>query len=382
MHSYIRWVRDIDREFEAAKTINGTIERDWIHAAGDGNDPPDGRWHEITLATAEHDLINGGGGADVIFGGAGNDRLIGGGGRDTLNGGEGYDAADYRTVVVPMTVNTHTGTVIIGGEATDTLVSIENITAGLADDLLLGDRSRNRLAGRGGDDTIYGYNARDELLGGDGNDLLIGGRGWDLLMGGKGDDIYQNPISDRYGIDTIIEAPDEGIDTILSDNSCSLLDYPNVERLDLTVNFDTFADSNLNGTGNNLDNFISGNPYNNILDGGLGNDTLNAGPGADTLIGGRGNDVMHGGTGPDVFRFGPANTGSDTIRDLDPSLDRFDLSGGVFTDLRIIGHDTRLFHDGGAILIRGVTGLSLDDWNALLVTATLAASGPSTDYIG
>ena len=59
----------------------------------------------------------------------------------------------------------------------------------------------------------------------------------------------------------------------------------NVENLTLTG---TLA---INGTGNVLDNVISGNGAANTLTGGAGNDSLDGGAGNDTMIGGTGNDV-------------------------------------------------------------------------------------------
>ena len=54
----------------------------------------------------------------------------------------------------------------------------------------------------------------------------------------------------------------------------------NVENLILT------GTSDINGTGNALNNYLTGNDSNNILDGGNGNDALNGGVGSDRLIGG------------------------------------------------------------------------------------------------
>ena len=69
----------------------------------------------------------------------------------------------------------------------------------------------------------------------------------------------------------------------------------NVENLALA------GSSNLNGTGNDLNNRITGNNGNNRLYGGLGNDLLQGKIGNDTLYGGDGHDTLDGGVGADTL---------------------------------------------------------------------------------
>src|SRR5262245_15654095 len=64
----------------------------------------------------------------------------------------------------------------------------------------------------------------------------------------------------------VIENPSEGIDTVNSGTNYVL--PGNVENLALT------GVSNINGTGNTLDNAITGNIGNNTIDGGVGNDNM------------------------------------------------------------------------------------------------------------
>lgn len=59
----------------------------------------------------------------------------------------------------------------------------------------------------------------------------------------------------------------------------------NVENLTLT------GTAAINGTGNELDNYLKGNSASNVLSGGGGADRLNGGAGADTMIGGAGDDT-------------------------------------------------------------------------------------------
>ena len=211
--------------------------------------------------------------------------------------------------------------------------------------------------------TITGTEQNDELIGTEdadtldglaGDDYLDGGAGADVMAGGQGDDTYVVDDAD----DTVIEAADEGIDTVFSSVTYSLA--PDVEKLYLV------GDADINGIGNELGNEIYGNNGNNglfgneaddLLDGGAGDDLLDADGGNDTLNGGSGNDILRGGTGDDTYVFG-MGYGSDTaiddggsdrvlfdesVRPSDVSLQRFDADGDGNEDLVValnFGEDT------------------------------------------
>lgn len=132
-----------------------------------------------------------------------------------------------------------------------------------------GNESNNFLTGNIGLNSLYGYS---------GNDTLKGGLGSDSLFGGLGNDWYV--LSDLS--DQITENPGEGRDIVLSPFSYTL--PANVENLILAGN------SNLDGNGNDLANFITGNMGNNNLYGYSGHDTLKGDAGNDNLFGGTGND--------------------------------------------------------------------------------------------
>ena len=112
----------------------------------------------------------------------------------------------------------------------------------------------------------------DILLGNDLANILDGGKSDDAMAGGKGDDTY---IVDNVE-DVAVEMAGEGTDLVKSSVSFTLGD--NVENLTLTGNND------INGTGNDLDNIITGNVGANRLDGKGGNDKLDGGAGADTYV--------------------------------------------------------------------------------------------------
>lgn len=234
-----------------------------------------------------------------------------------------------------------------------------------------------RATGGRGNDRLVGNDAANLLTGNDGNDSLAGKDGVDTLRGGAGDDTYIGP-----GGDIIVELEGGGIDTVRSNETYSLEPLAFVENLTL------LGAGNIDGRGNAAANTIIGNDSANLLIGALGNDSLSGGAGSDTLAGGKGNDTMEGGAGADRFQFAASNAGTDTIAGFQTSADRFDLSGGQFSGASESGGNTTLLHAGGRILLTGVTGLSLDDWNALVVapaarqqTAAEAApdAGPAFD---
>jgi Ca2+-binding RTX toxin-like protein len=124
------------------------------------------------------------------------------------------------------------------------------------------------------------------------------------LIGGLGNDTY---VVDNV-LDVVNEDNSLGIETVQTSVNWTLGN--NLENLSLT------GTSNLNGTGNGLNNTINGNTVNNILTALDGNDVLNGGAGNDTLVGGMGKDTLTGGTGADSFTFNAANEGIDNIRDF------------------------------------------------------------------
>jgi Ca2+-binding RTX toxin-like protein len=127
-------------------------------------------------------------------------------------------------------------------------------------------------------------------------DTLIGINGADILIGLAGNDTYTvNNVGD-----IVIEALNAGTDLINASISYTLPN--NVENLTLT------GSSNINGTGNSLNNTLTGNSGNNTLTGGIGSDIF-------------------------VFQFGQSPvSGADRITDFAIGTDRIDLlssSGGV-----------------------------------------------------
>jgi Ca2+-binding RTX toxin-like protein len=142
-------------------------------------------------------------------------------------------------------------------------------TAG--NDTLIGTSGNDLLDGLAGDDVLQGLGGNDTLLGGGGNDLLDGGTGDDRMTGGIGNDTY---VVDNVG-DVVTENANEGMDTVQSSITYTL--GANVEILTLT------GSAAINGTGNALNNILTGNSAPNIVTGGVGNDTYYIAAG-DTVV--------------------------------------------------------------------------------------------------
>ncbi|MBB2699252.1 UNVERIFIED_ORG: Ca2+-binding RTX toxin-like protein, partial [Rhizobium esperanzae] len=240
---------------------------------------------------AADNVITGGTGFDQLDGKAGADTLIGGAGDDT------YTVDSFGDVVVEAT----DGGVdrILTALTAYSLAGIANV-----ENLVLLSNGNSTGTGNSLDNTITSAAGNDTLSGGAGNDTLDGGQGTDSLTGGTGNDIYVI----RDAGDTIIENADEGIDTVQTYLTGYTLGA-NLENLTYRGPW-VFG---FVGTGNNLDNVITGGGAADTLSGGAGDDTLDGWAGADTLIGGVGNDtyiINNAG----VLVTEAANGGIDTVR--------------------------------------------------------------------
>jgi Ca2+-binding RTX toxin-like protein len=162
-------------------------------------------------------------------------------------------------------------------------------------------------------DTLTGTAANDTINGFGGNDTINGGAGNDTMAGGTGNDSY---VVDS-ALDVVVELVGEGIDSVSSSVTTTL--GANVENLTLT------GTAAINGSGNTLDNILTGNSGANVLSG------LD---GVDTLDGGLGNDSLTGGVGADRFNFSTtpnATTNRDTLTDFVQGTDRIGLSRAIFS---------------------------------------------------
>ena len=263
--------------------------------------------------------------------------------------------------------------------------------------------------GGNGNDVIDGSQALRASLGGSlGDDTLIGATGGILvqLYGGEGNDTYVLPST---GSNNVHEHANEGIDTIQTDASSfnlgASINYANIENL-------TFIGSGaFSGTGNALDNVISGGGISDTINGAGGVDTfranyagysvsipvaitastssvsaglatvatltnverldITAGSGADSLTGGAygdrfdsssGNDTLDGGAGADTLIGGAG----DDLYIVDSALDVVtELAGGgadtirtalnVYT-LTAANVENVIFTGAGAVTLTGNSG--------------------------
>ncbi|MCW2922591.1 MAG: alkaline phosphatase, partial [Thermoleophilia bacterium] len=234
---------------------------------------------------------------NYLEGGAGNDTLTGGGGTDTMEGGNGGD-----TFFLDSNGDVANDS---GATGVDTVNSTANVTMGAGIENLI-------LSGTGDTDG-FGNELNNSLTGNAGANLLDGGLGADTMTGGAGDDSY---VVDNVG-DVVTDLVDGGYDTLLVRLGSYTLGA-NIEDL----YFD--GTGAFNGTGNDLDNYISG---------GEGNDTLSGGVGFDWLEGWLGNDTLTGGAGDDTFFFTatPGAANADRIMDFQLGFDWIALDASVFT---------------------------------------------------
>lgn len=182
-------------------------------------------------------------------------------------------------------------------------------------DVLHGNAGDDVLHGGGDNDTLFGDADDDTLFGDLGDDRLDGGAGADTMKGGAGDDIY---VVDNVS-DVVDDVVAGGTDRVESSISYDLNDANHVENLTLT------GFNNIGGTGNGGDNVITGNSGLNVLSGGGGNDTLNGGGGGDRLDGGSGSDVMRGQGGNDTFVIN-SSSGTDSLIDGGDDTDTVESS--------------------------------------------------------
>ena len=230
-----------------------------------GTDAIDGTGNEL------NNILTGNSAANVLTGGAGADTLLGGAGDDTYgvdNVGDvvteqANDGTDTVQSRVSFTLGANVENLVLTG--TDAIDGIGNEL----NNILTGNSAANVLTGGAGDDTYVvgtgdtvveaandgtdlvqsdgswtlGANVEQltltgtDAIDGIGNELnniltgnsaanvLSGGAGADTLLGGAGDDTYVVGAGD-----TVVEAANDGIDTVQSDASVTL--GANVENLD------------------------------------------------------------------------------------------------------------------------------------------------------
>lgn len=356
---------------------------------------------------ASDNIITGNSGINTLDGAAGNDTLIGGLGADKLIGGLGDDIYYVDNTNDVIVENSGEGTDSVNSSATYTLSSdVENLTltgsaaisgyGNASANTIIGNTGNNILDGKAGADTMIGGAGSDTyfvddagdvvtegvgqgidlvqstvtysiganiekltltgtgnidgtgnslnnlITGNSGNNVLDGATGNDTLVGGLGNDTYyiDGPT------DIVIEALNQGTDTIITSNSYTL--GANVENLTLT------GTGNLNGNGNTLNNVILGTSGNNILDGGAGADSLTGGLGDDTYYVDNSGDVIteNSGEGTDLVYASASCTLSADVENLTLTGNGAINGTGNASDNTIIGN-------AGINILNGAAGNDL-----------------------
>ena len=376
------------------ENVRGTQNGDTITGSSAVNDIRGNDGNDTIDALGGNDTIRDGNGNDIVNGGTGNDTFIMGRGADTLNGDAGNDTFDYSTGF-----DTTTVTDVDGGSGTDSftfvgfggdydvnlnggemrrisddlllvnLTSIENLSAGSGDDILIGNSSDNVLNGGGGDDIIDGGFGLDTMDGGTGNDTMdvsffSSTYIWNMTTGvtnftgetainfenaitGAGDD----EITGTSG-DNIIDGGDGG-DILDGAGGTDTLSY---SRSNAAVSVDLGSNIAVGGhaDGDTISSFenligsdfgdqLEGTTGANVIDGGDGNDTINGDSGNDTLNGDDGNDTINSGSGNDIMNGG---AGDDLLEGAN-GVNVYNGDAGDDT-LQILGFTAGNTFDGGA----------------------------------
>ncbi|MFM1843003.1 MAG: hypothetical protein RLZZ490_1741, partial [Cyanobacteriota bacterium] len=276
-----------------------------------------------------------------ITGNRGNNALDGKAGADTMIGGVGNDTYTVDTVGDVVIENINEGSDRVNASVSYTLsANVENLT-------LLGTTNLNGT-GNGLNNSLTGNSGNNILTGLAGNDRLDGKAGADTMIGGLGNDSY---TIDNVG-DIVTENLNEGRDSVRTSVDYTL--SANIESLTL------LGTTNLNGTGNDLNNSLTGNSGNNSLTGLDGNDRLDGKAGADTMIGGLGNDSYTIDNVGDVI-IENLNEGTDSVRTtvnytLSANVENLTLSGSA--NINGTGNDlkNRITGNTGANILNGGAG--------------------------
>jgi Ca2+-binding RTX toxin-like protein len=242
--------------------------------------------------SSHNDTITGDGLNNILEGQIGNDNIKGGAGSDGLNGGDGNDTLDGGTGADNMQGGFNNDTYVVdnandfvdeaGASGTDTVKSSISFSL-VASAKVKGAFEHLTLTGAANINGT-GNGLANTLTGNSKNNVLNGGANADTMKGMAGNDTY---IVDNAG-DIVDETGGSGTDTVNSAVSFSLVTSSKVkgtlENLTLT------GTGNINGTGNDAANKLTGNSGKNELKGAGGNDTYVVGTG-DTVI-----EIAGGGT--------------------------------------------------------------------------------------
>jgi trimeric autotransporter adhesin len=253
---------------------------------------------------------------NTLSGANGNDTLDGAAGDDTMKGAEGSDT--YIVDKAPDTLSGATGDVVT--ETGSIVTEVDTVKSSIAsytltdsvENLTLTDSAAN---GTGNDlkNTILGNAANNQINGAGDNDNMTGGAGNDIYFVNTPGDLVTE-LAEHVNGNTTVPG---GTDTVKSAVNYTL--GSNVEKLVLD------GTSDINGTGNTLDNTLTGNTGKNTLSGGTGSDIMAGGTGDDTYIVDKAADTVSGALGDTVSETSALATEIDKVE----SSVNFTLGGNL-----------------------------------------------------
>jgi Ca2+-binding RTX toxin-like protein len=326
----------------------------------------------VNLATGVSDLNNNAAGADStlvsiesVFGTAGNDVFTGGdashapdslgngttenfrpgGGNDTITGATGngvFTRVDYGSSTSAVTANLGTGSASDGFGGTDTLVRVDAVFGGSANDVLNGGGLER--SGSGGFFEQFRGNAGNDTINGAGTDTVLGAAGSDRVNYGNS----PGAVIVNLGATPYVVAGDTVPGGAARDGF-------------------GFTDTLLN-----IDQ-VTGSAFNDRLVGGADNHRLIGDAGNDTLVGGAyGVEASYQNATSAVTASLATGTASDGQGGTDTLAEITDLRGSDFSDtLTGDSADNRLAGEAGADTIDGGSGIDF----ASYVSTPLANGG-------
>lgn len=267
------------------------------------------------------------------------------------------DAADGSTDGVISLENANTVVVdsgIVNGTSGNDLIRVGYVDT---DGDVVGDSGTNVIEAGDGDDKVFVGAASDTIRGQDGNDNLRGGGGDDMLIGGAGNDW----LSGDAGADTMIGGIgndayylDDAGDVVSEDSDAGHDRVKSTVNHVLGTHFEELwlmGTGDLDGTGNDANNFLVGSDGANTLSALGGQDTIHGQDGADIILAGAGDDLARGNQANDTLDGGAGNDklyGGGGDDSLTGGEDDDKLNGGLGNDV--------LYGEAGSDFVNGGTG--------------------------